>query len=310
MRSQASAPGKAILFGEHAVVYGCPALAIPISSIRAQATGKASAKPLTIVAEDLPGSPLTILPGDSGIGQPLALMARLTAKQLEAENLLGEVRIQSNIPIASGLGSGAAVSAALGRAIAQLHGADLPAENLNRLVFEVEKLHHGTPSGIDNTVVVYERPLYFVKDAAFEFLDIAKPLWLALADTGVASLTRDAVAAARALAESAPRQTAQIFGEIAAIVDEAKACIERGSADRLGALMTANHRLLKALTVSSPELDCLVDAALKAGAMGAKLSGGGRGGNIIALADEATMPRVKNSLIDAGAKRVIVTVAE
>ena len=97
--------------------------------------------------------------------------------------------------------------------------------------------------------------------------------------------------------------------EIGAIVHEARDCIERGKTGPLGALMTANHRLLQALTVSSPELNVLVDAALNAGAKGAKLSGGGRGGNIIALADENTVDGVKQSLFEAGAKRVMVTVA-
>ena len=93
----------------------------------------------------------------------MALMASLTMQYLGAADIKGEITIRSDIPIASGLGSGAAVSAALGRAIAQLHGANIPDEDLNRLVFEVEKLHHGTPSGIDNTVVVFEMPVYFVK---------------------------------------------------------------------------------------------------------------------------------------------------
>ena len=309
MKVRASAPGKAILFGEHAVVYGLPAIAIPLSDTRANAIGKAAANPLAIIAEDLGQAPLTIAGDEYDRADPLALMARLTAKFVGAENISGEIRIRSQLPIASGLGSGAAVSAALGRAVAQLHGVEIPDEELNRLVFEVEKLHHGTPSGIDNTVVVYETPVYFLKGANPEFIRIAKPLWILLADTGVASLTRDAVADVRALADSAPERTRRVFDEIGAIVDDARDCIERGSLARLGALMTANHELLQALTVSSPELDALADAALNAGALGAKLSGGGRGGNIIALCAGDTLCDVKDSLLAAGAKRVLVNVA-
>lgn len=308
MRCQASAPGKAILCGEHAVVYGFPAIAVPLDDLRANARGKPTDKPLTIFAEDLASSPIGIETDECNRGYPLSLMARLTTKHLGLASARGEVRIKSDIPIASGLGSGAAVSAALGRAVAQIHGADISDEDLNRLVFEVEKLHHGTPSGIDNTVVVYESPLYYVKDASLDFIEIGKPLRLVLADTGIASLTRAAVADVRMLLRGAPAKTRQIFSEIGTIVDEARDCIEQGDSARLGALLTANHRLLHALTVSSPELDELVEAALKGGALGAKLSGGGRGGIVIALAHEDALCKVKDSLLRAGAKRVTATV--
>ena len=309
MSAQASAPGKAILVGEHAVVYGMPAIALPLSGIRANAAYRPTRSSLTLIAEDLARPPLIIDTGDIDSSDPLALMAVLTLQYLGLESLHGEIRIRSEIPIASGLGSGAAVSAAIGRAIAKLHGTILPGDALNRLVFEVEKLHHGTPSGIDNTVVVYESPVYFVKGGSIEFLEIADPLWILLADSGIASLTRDAVADVGAMARLAPAQTARIFEDIGAIVDEARHCIEHGNITRLGELMTANHRLLRALDVSSAELDHLVDAASNAGALGAKLSGGGRGGNIIALVDEASAPAVEQALVEAGARQVMLTVA-
>ena len=309
MSAQASAPGKAILAGEHAVVYGKPAIALPLSGIRANAAYRPTGSPLTLIAEDMARPPLVIDTGDLESSDPLALMAALTMQYFGLESLQGEIRIQSEIPIASGLGSGAAVSAAIGRAIAQLHGTALPNAALNRLVFEVEKQHHGTPSGIDNTVVVYESPVYFEKGGAPAFLEIADPLWVVVADSGIASLTRDAVADVRTLARLAPAQTARVFEDIGAIVNEARQCIEHGNIARLGELMRANHRLLRALDVSAAELDNLVDAAINAGALGAKLSGGGRGGNIIALVDEASAPVVKQGLIEAGATQVMLTVA-
>ena len=309
MSANASAPGKAILVGEHAVVYGMPAIALPLPSIRARAAFKPSGSPLTLIADDLARPPFTIDADQIDCADPLALMAGLTMQYLGAGDVKGEITIRSDIPIASGLGSSAAVSAALGRAIAQLRGANIPDEALNRLVFEVEKQHHGRPSGIDNTVVVYESPVYFVKGGAVDFIDIEDPLWIAVADTGIASLTRDAVADVRSQARRSPARTARVFGEIGAIVHEAKDCIERGKTARLGELMTANHHLLQTLDLSSPELDHLVDAALTGGAQGAKLSGGGRGGNIIALVEEGTASRVKERLVQAGAKQVMLTVA-
>lgn len=309
MSAQSSAPGKAILVGEHAVVYGKPAIALPLSGIRAKAAFRRTESPLTLIAEDLARPPLIVDSDAVASGDPLAIMAGLTMQYCGVGSLHGEVRIQSDIPIASGLGSGAAVSAALGRAIARLYGANLPDEALNRLVFEVERQHHGTPSGIDNTVVVYELPVYFVKGGTIDFLEIADPLWFVAANSGIVSLTRDAVADVRRQLRLARAQTASLFDDIGAIVVEARRCLEQGNTALLGELMTANHRLLRTLNVSCPELDHLVDAALNAGALGAKLSGGGRGGCIIALADEKSAPAVKRSLVEAGARQVMLTVA-
>lgn len=309
MNSQASAPGKAILFGEHAVVYGIPAIAIPLSSIRARASCKDTAHPLTVIAEDLPRPVVTIVAEDFDRSDPLSLMAALTVEHLNTRDLTGEIRIRSDIPIASGLGSGAAVSAALGRAIALMQDSDIPDRELSKIVFEVEKLHHGTPSGIDNTVVVYEKPVYFVKDEAIEFIRIGDPLHIILGDTGIGSLTRDAVADVRSLFEREPVQTAKQFDEIGAIVNDARACIESGATARLGELMTANHHLLRGLNVSCAELDKLVDAALGGGALGAKMSGGGRGGNVIALVNDRSVTSVKDALVESGAKRLLETVA-
>ena len=309
MNRQTSAPGKAILFGEHAVVYGIPAIAVPLSSIRARACCIDTAHPLTIIAEDLPRPGQTKVAEHFDRSDPLSLMAALTMGHLNTGNLTGEIRIRSDIPIASGLGSGAAVSAALGRAIALMRNTDISNRELSRIVFEVEKLHHGRPSGIDNTVVVHEKPVYFVKDEEVDFIRFGEPLHIILGDTGIASLTRDAVADVRSLYERDPISTAKQFEAIGAIVYDARACIETGATARLGELMTANHHFLRRLNVSSAELDKLVDAALIAGALGAKMSGGGRGGNIIALVNDRTANSVKDALLEAGAKSLLETTA-
>ena len=300
-----SAPAKAILFGEHAVVYGRPAIAIPLAQIRAKALIRAIDQPLTIVASDIDGARFQFGRDPFDPADPLAKMADLVVDHLQISTPKGMIRIESAIPIASGLGSGAAVSAALGRAIAALHDASIHDRDLNDLVYEVEKLHHGTPSGIDNTVVVYERPIYFVKGKPIEFVCIERPLQIVLADTGVASTTKAAVADVRGLFERQPEETSALFRNIGTLVDQARVCIAAGDYEQLGELMTENHRLLKALDVSLPALDDLVTAAIDAGALGAKLSGGGRGGNMIALVEDNTLPLVKERLLAAGATRVL-----
>ena len=308
MRSSTSAPGKAILFGEHAVVYGRPAIAVPLTDMRAYAEIQDSDGPLTIIVEDIDGLPIRWRRSAPASSDSLERITELVMAHYGLATADGEIRLRSDIPIASGLGSGAAVSAALARALAATLGRDLPPPQLNALVFEVEKLHHGTPSGIDNTVVVYEKPVYFVKSQPLEFLRIRDSLQLVLADTGIAALTRATVAHVRELAQRHAHQTEAIFGKIGSIAARARHCIETGDQAQLGKLMNQNHELLRALGVSSCELDTLVAAAVRAGARGAKLSGGGRGGFIIALVDAATSAAVCNSLLAAGAKSVFPTV--
>lgn len=302
----ASAPGKVILFGEHAVVYGQPAIAAPVDSLRAtvEVMPGARGSGLRIVALDI-GRTVEVrsAPDDD----PLALVARLTLDALGASMPDLMLVLKSTIPIASNLGSGAAVSAALARTLAEALGATLDVERLSALVYEVEKLHHGTPSGIDNTVVVYDKPVYFVRGQPPQIISIYRPFTLAIADTGLPSPTKIAVGDVRRLYESNPAQIAPIFDAIGMIVQNARTSIESGRVEPLGPLMNQNHALLQRLTVSCPELDALVTAAREAGALGAKLCGGGRGGNMIALAEGVDHGRLERALRAAGAVRVIFT---
>jgi mevalonate kinase len=138
---------------------------------------------------------------------------------------------------------------------------------LNALIYEVEKVYHGTPSGIDNTVVVYERPVYFVREHPIDTLNIAKPFTLVIGDTGISASTRVAVEAVHILYESNPQRIQPILDEIGDLVVLARAAIESGQPEMLGTLMNQNHALLQQLSVSSPELDTLVEAAMAAGAL-------------------------------------------
>lgn len=311
--SEATAPGKIILFGEHAVVYGRPAIAAPISQLRAKATvTHSSSNNCYIIAPDLNRHDrLQDLPDDDA----LALAARLV---LEAAHLGSPpdvtIHVKSQIPIASGMGSGAAITAAIIRALAQhLNRPDLQAnEMVSALTYEVEKIHHGTPSGIDNTVVAYEQPIYFVRQSPknqIEPFNVAAPLRFVVADTGVPSSTKVAVGDVRRQYNQQPAKFAQIFDACGRIAKAARQAIEAGNVQQVGQLMTENHTWLQKMTVSSPELDNLVDAALRAGALGAKLSGAGRGGNMIALVAEDEMETaVRDALQKAGAKTSLTTV--
>ena len=314
------APGKVILFGEHAVVYGRPALAAPVTQVAAEAVvaqGPRGAG-LTVWAEDL-GRQVAVR--DASPDDPLAAAARLTLAHLGLAEPDWRVTVRSTIPIASGMGSGAAVSAALIRALAdawshvptELNAQYLipnppfsPAE-LSALVYEVEKLHHGAPSGVDNTVIAYEQPVYFVRGQPPQPFAIGRPFMLAIADSGIASPTRITVGEVRRAWEQAPARFEALFDRIAAIVEAARSAIAAGEPEDLGSLMDQNHALLQEIGVSCAELDALATAARAAGALGAKLSGGGRGGNLIALVGPKTMDPVVTALRKAGALSVITT---
>jgi mevalonate kinase len=302
---EASAPAKIILLGEHAVVHGQPAIAVPLSSLRARATVEPGER-LTIIALDTNETVPVDLTAQI-VENALELMARLVLEHTGCPPPPVTIRVSSDIPLASGFGSGAAVSSALGRALAQAVGVELGVDDLNRMVYRVEQMHHGIPSGIDNTVIVYEQPVYFVRHQPIELLKITRPFTLVVGDTGAKALTHVSVGDVNRLYETHPVEIGAIFERIGRLVKQARQAIEGGSSEMLGPLMNENHALLQQLTVSSPELDRLVAAARNAGASGAKLSGGGRGGNIIALCEPERAEQVAAALSAHGAARVIVT---
>jgi len=306
-RTVARAPGKVILFGEHAVVYGRPAVAVPVLDVQATAVVE-DAPPrsgVTVVAKDLNRTfNLFDAPGDD----PLRVIVSATLSRLGVGMQVDlKITVSSTIPVARGLGSGAAVSTAVVRALAQHLGRWLTSRAVSDLVFEAEKIHHGTPSGIDNTVVAFEKPVYFVKDRAANVFWVGRPFQLVIGDTGVASPTRVAVGDVRAAWERDRERYEEIFDEIGTLAHMGREAIEVGDLEAIGRLMNANQKLLRLLDVSSPELEGLIEAARQGGAWGAKLSGAGRGGNMIAAVAPEMMGQVSMMLRLVGAKNVIVT---
>lgn len=310
---KSSAPGKIILFGEHAVVYKRPALAVPVNQVRVDVEVSDSDKPgvwIDAPMVDLHGE-LSTLPSDHPIGSVILKVLPSPPSPLpQGEGRRGEgisITITSTIPVAAGLGSGAAVSVALVRALSSFFNRPLSNEQVNQLVFEIEKLHHGTPSGIDNTVITYNMPVYYIKEKPIETFKCGKPFTIVIGDTGIPAPTRESVGDVRRLWLRDQNRFESIFDEVAQISTMARHLIETGRSELLGELMDHNHEFLQRMTVSSPELDVLVAAARKAGALGAKLSGGGRGGNMIALVNQASAESVAEALLSAGAKRTIIT---
>ncbi len=307
MLTTASAPGKIILVGEHAVVYGRPAIAVPVWETVATAT-----------IRDLPaGSHCVLSAPDIGLQTvlsdapetfALALVARLTLARLDLPpNPNWRIEVSSTIPIASGLGSGAALSAALVRAIYAHVGQPVTPALISELVFESERLYHGTPSGIDNTVIAYGLPIWFVKGQSPTIFTPRQPFTIVIADSGIAAPTKTTVSDVRLGWQADPLEYERRFDAIAQLASAARQAIEAGEIAELGPLFDHNQRLLAELGVSSPPLERLTQAAKAAGALGAKLSGGGRGGNVIALVKPEKSGAVQQALLASGAKNVIVT---
>ncbi|MHB0966825.1 MAG: mevalonate kinase [Bellilinea sp.] len=301
----ATAPGKLILFGEHAVVHNRPAIAIPFNGVHAKAAVFATPiAPTGRVRIEAQAIGLDQTLDQLAPDHPFAIAIHGVMKTLGITWLPAcHIRITSTIPIAAGMGSSAAVSIALSRALAAFLGHPLEDSAVNTIAFQVEQQLHGTPSGVDNTVISFNRPVYFVRSQPIEFLKIREPLDLLVADSGIAAATGPMVAGVSQRFKADPDTYGAYFDQIANLVRQAHMDLESGAGNDLGPLMTQNHRLLQKIAVSTPELDRLVETALAAGALGAKLTGGGGGGNIIALAANHQIEKVVTALLAAGARR-------
>lgn len=312
--TSASTPGKLILCGEHAVVYGQPAIALPLPDIRA-----------TALVEDAPaGSGITIVTPDvdqawtiddsAAPAHPLTTLVRLTLAQIQHAAADLEITLRSAIPIASGMGSGAALGAALVRALSTHLGAALTPATIAQLVYESERFYHGTPSGIDNTVVSYEQAIWFVRGVSKEQpptivpITIEQPFTLLIGDTGVRAPTHVTVGGVRERWQQKPEHYTALFATIGSLAQTIREQLAAGNLREVGLALNQNQAALEAIGVSSPELERLIAAARSAGALGAKLSGGGGGGVMVALVREPQQTAVAQALLEMGAVRVMQTV--
>lgn len=307
--TRARAPGKVILLGEHAVVYGRPAIAVPLPELLAEAEIEALTRgPSGEIWIDAPDIRYSARLSETASDDPLGLVLRLGRRELG----LGahpplHLSVTSAIPVASGLGSGAAVSVAILRAFGEHFARPFPADRLSELAFEVEKIHHGTPSGIDNTVIAYEQPVYFVRGRPIEVFRIRAPFHLLVADSGRPSPTAEAVGAVRREWQLRPQHYEGLFDEAGRLAEAGRRAIEAGEIETLGTLMDRNQTILEALALVTPTLRNMHSAARAAGALGAKISGAGLGGNMIALLRPEDSDRIAQALVAGGARRVILT---
>jgi hydroxymethylglutaryl-CoA reductase len=295
------AAGKVILLGEHAAVYGRHALALPLAAAVSASVRECGTEMRTEFRESGQGRILS-----RKTSEGLTELVNLIVDRLELQGRQFAVRVQSGIPRASGLGSSAAVAVAIIRAFDNVCGIGLSNEAINSLAFDCEKLAHGNPSGIDNTVATYGDAVLYCN----ALTPPAKPLLLSelppivVAVSSSKAGTKEQVAAVGRRHARLGEHYDAVFDEIDAISVEGAAALVSGDYGRLGMLMNLCHGLLNAIEVSTPELERMVDIARRNGAAGAKLTGAGGGGSIVALCPDSK-GRVAQAIRDAG-YRIIV----
>ena len=309
--TSATAPAKYIIIGEHAVIYGKPAIAAPLNSISSIATITPTESNnydgLYIDAPDINlSNTLDSIPKTN----PIAHVIRQTLRAINHRDPIpANLTITSTIPIASGLGSSASVSTAISRCIINYLGHTLTNDQISNIVYKTESLQHGNPSGIDNTVIARGVPILYSKSGPIQYLRPNKPLYYVLADTLQPRSTLDTISTFKKQSNIHPKLFKENIRANGNLAKYASVAFQAGDNISLGDLMTKNHVLLQRLGVSTQKLDNLVDIATASGANGAKLSGAGHGGHIIAQVSKRTMPIVVKALKDLGANPLTTVIA-
>jgi mevalonate kinase len=268
--------GKVIVLGEHAVVHGYPAIAVGIErGVTAQAS----------VADDdrLELSPWGTEVRPDPEGAPLERALATVLSTYEGRPKL-RIRAQVALPAGAGLGCSAAIGVAVLDAVDEALGLERPREDLAIAAYEWEKVFHGNPSGVDNTMSALGGVALYRRDAPLVTLRSNKRLHLVIGYSGESPSTKKMVSSVARQLESEPARVRQAFGAIETLVRNGKLAIEAGDHIALGQLLDLNHTILSSLMLCTTRLDEMCRAAREAGALGAKLTGGGGGGCMIALA--------------------------
>jgi hydroxymethylglutaryl-CoA reductase len=290
--------GKIILFGEHAVVYGSRAIAAPVPlAVRARVVDEKDGVWLVVPRWGVEQR----LRADSSKRHSFEQFAALTLEELGLTDRSMRVEVYSELPRAMGLGGSAAVAVAIIRAMDRHFELGLTDDEVNSLAFRCEQVAHGTPSGIDNTVATFGQPLIYRKGEPPQIhsLNLPAPITFVIGLTGVESLTAKMVARVRDGRERNRDVYNTVIKGIDAVAGQAIEAIKRNELERLGELMNVNQGLLNGLQVSSWELEELIQIARENGALGAKLTGGGGGGSMIALCPDSAA-EVMQAMQDAG----------
>jgi mevalonate kinase len=300
------APGKIILSGEQFVVLGAPAVAMAINlyskiEVRPSQSGQIEVTadiPLHLVDNASKGSSAS---ENQELLEPLRLAASATLDHLATRDRSVHVDANCQIPIGAGLGSSASTTVATISAVAKSTGARLEREEIFKLAFIPENYLHGQPSGVDQATCIYGGIIQFKKTSKIKAITVKRPPTILVCDSGAHRSTKALVGSVVKRSQEQTDRFQKHLDEVAGISKAVVKALRKEDDDELGRLMNRNHELLRQIGVSTRALDRLVAGARKAGALGAKLTGAGGGGCIIAVCDDnKARSKIARKLREAG----------
>ena len=289
--------GKVILFNEHFVVHKIPSIACAIGD-STTATVEDIDIPGFQLIDDRPATPA--YKKEKAEAQFDSINFVLKAAGVNPLETPIKITLAGNLLAASGVGASGASCAALARALNEHFDLGFDDKKINELAYEGEKGYHGTPSGIDNTAATYGGLLYFIKGKEPERLQMKEPVEIVMGNTGLIGDTKALVAGVAERKEKDSEKYDKIFEDAKNLVEEAKVALTNNELEKVGELMNKNHELLQQIEVSHPKLEELVQIARDNGALGAKMTGGGGGGYMVALTPGETQEKVASAMEAAG----------
>lgn len=309
LRAVATAPAKVILTGEHFVVMGKPAIAMAVNLYSRVNVSKREDLAIHVKSSLLKASgsfysgkyvPETGPADASKSLQPIHMVASHLLEKMGLKDQGLQIEINSSIPLAAGLGSSASVSVSVIAALYKLLGLKTSREETRELAFIPERIVHGKPSGIDQTTATYGGVITFSRDKGFEAVNAKRDIPIVIGNTGIVRSTGEQVMKVRSISQERPDEFNEIASRAGEISARAKEAIEKGELGRLGELMNDNHELLRWLGLSNTKLEELISTAKSTGALGAKLTGAGGGGCMIALVEPGEEDRVADAIAKSG----------
>ena len=275
--------GKVILFNEHFVVYGIPAIASAIGA-KTTAVVQRRAGSGVEINDDRPET--KGYKAEKLAQQKESLDRMLKFMNIDTKKNAFSITLAGDLIAASGIGASAASCAAIARAFSQELGLNYSDDKVNEVAYEGEKGYHGTPSGIDNTAATFGGLIWYKREGASHLMErmrLKKPAEIVMGNTGLVADTKIVVGGVKERKEKEPEKYARIFKNAEQLAHDARKQFEAFNLEKVGGYMDENHALLQQIQVSCPELDALVDLARDNGALGAKMTGTGKGGYMVAL---------------------------
>jgi mevalonate kinase len=294
---EGSGYGKVILFNEHFVVYGIPAIAsalgnktdanvVPTDDLTPSGADGSMAGDGWVLEDNRPANPG--YKAEKFQHQKESIERVLAAANFNAAKNNIKIILGGDLKAVGGVGASAAVCVSIARALNEEFNLGFDDNRINEIAYEGEKAYAGTPSGIDNTASTFGGLLWFAKNLeggqnTMEKITLKRPVEIVMGNTGLTANTKAAVTGVRERKEQTPEKYEKIFHESLDLVQKARIKLDELNLEEIGFLMNENHKLLQAIEVSHEKLDRLVEIARENGAIGAKMTGGGLGGYMVAL---------------------------